>query len=219
MIGPLHRPASGRPDRPSRPRSSPERRDARNDAGADGVGLAFVALLVTVALILDGTQRTEQLGSTETRAGRVRTIPACTTTQVKLTLGEDAAGAGTRQFVLLFTNEGSSSCRVDGTLRIRGIPAPVAPANVTRGRASKTSLMLRPHSVASALVGTDTVQANGETCVTVATLLVQLPGREQWKRLALRFSPKLGPLTTGTYACVPLSVLRVSAGVVRLGSP
>jgi hypothetical protein len=59
------------------------------------------------------------------------------------------------------------------------------------------------------------VQANDETCVTYAAVLVEPPGTTQWTHLSLRWkSPSQGPLTTGLNACRPLSIGRLEVGIV-----
>lgn len=139
---------------------------------------------------------------------------ACAPAQIAVSLGDDAAGAGERAFVVVFHNRRASSCRAFGSAGIEGVTR--HGSTVPALRSPQGHFTFKPHGVASAVVHTDVVQANGETCVTYAAVLVEPPGITQWTRLRLRWkAPSQGPLTAGlTHACVPLSIGRLEAGIV-----
>lgn len=135
--------------------------------------------------------------------------PAC------VSLGDNAAGAGHLAFVLLFRNQGSSSCEVESTPRVIGLDAngtTVGSVEYATGKRSRVTVM--PGRVASSDIDSDDVETNGAVCLTYAALEVTPPGGTSTQVIELRWTMGQGPLLgPGLYVCAPLSVGPLVSGV------
>lgn len=176
------------------------------------LALAFMAILASASC----SATTGRTSSTTTRRGAPRKPNACLAHDVKVSLGDNAAGAGQRAFVLVFRNVGSSPCELTGYPMVVGLDASgsAVGSTVYSPESSTASIVVDVNSDASVNVATDAVPTNGSHCFTYSSVRVSLPGDASSTLVALRWNaPAQGPLSNGLDACQPLGVGPFVAGV------
>jgi len=150
-------------------------------------------------------------------------LTSCKPNQLSISLGQNLAGAGNEDFVILFENISSSTCLLRGYPTVVGVDQSGEWVGTTRHTpadgelvAKEPSVRLRSRQKGSTLVQTTGAQLNGAICFTYQSILVRVPHTSRYFSVPLKWKLGQGPETNGLGVCGTVFVGPVTPGVRTL---